>query len=87
MLADQDGVLRWITGSNRAEKSFEQAERDLGEGPCIDAFISGETIWTADLWADPRWQGLAPLPGPTRCAASWPPRWCSMAVRSGPATY
>ncbi|HEX8863375.1 MAG TPA: ANTAR domain-containing protein [Actinomycetes bacterium] len=61
MLADQDGVLRWITASNEAERAFEQAERELGEGPCIDAFISGETIWTADLWADPRWNRLGPV--------------------------
>jgi PAS domain S-box-containing protein len=61
MLADQDGVLRWVTASNGAERAFEQAERELGEGPCIDAFISGETIWTADLWADPRWNRLGPV--------------------------
>jgi PAS domain S-box-containing protein len=60
MLADQQGVLRWVTATNQAEQAFEQAERDLGEGPCIDAFTAGQVIWTSDLRADPRWPRLGP---------------------------
>jgi GAF domain-containing protein len=60
MLADEAGVLRWVTASSPAERAFEQAQRDLGEGPCIDAFREGLPVWTIDLRADPRWPRLGP---------------------------
>jgi PAS domain S-box-containing protein len=60
MLADQQGALRWVTATNQAEQAFEQAERDLGEGPCVDAFTAGQVISTSDLRADPRWPRLGP---------------------------
>jgi PAS domain S-box-containing protein len=60
MLADADGTLHVVTGSDEAEQAFERAERDLGEGPCIDAFASGEVVWTSDLRDDPRWPRLGP---------------------------
>ena len=37
-----------MTATNQAEQAFEQAERDLGEGPCIDAYTGGRVIWTAE---------------------------------------
>jgi PAS domain S-box-containing protein len=60
MLADQRGTLRWVTATNEAEQAFEQAERDLGEGPCIDAFTAGQVVSTSDLREDPRWPRLGP---------------------------
>ena len=60
MLADRQGALRWVTATNQAEQAFERAERDLGEGPCIDAFTAGELVSTSDLRADPRWPRLGP---------------------------
>jgi PAS domain S-box-containing protein len=60
MLADEQGALGWVTATNEAERAFEQAERDLGEGPCVDAFTAGQVVWTSDLRADPRWPRLAP---------------------------
>jgi GAF domain-containing protein len=60
MLADRQGALRWVTATNQAEQAFEQAERDLGEGPCIDAYTCGRVVRTADLRADPRWPRLGP---------------------------
>jgi PAS domain S-box-containing protein len=60
MLADADGTLHVVTGSDQDEQAFERAERDLGEGPCIDAFASGEVVRTSDLRADPRWPRLGP---------------------------
>jgi ANTAR domain/GAF domain len=60
MLADQAGALRWVTASGEAEQAFERAQRDLGEGPCVDAFALGRVVWTADLRSDPRWPRLGP---------------------------
>jgi PAS domain-containing protein len=60
MLADEAGSLRWVTATGEAEQAFERAQRDLGEGPCVDAFIRGQAVWTSDLRADARWPRLAP---------------------------
>src|SRR5829696_274400 len=86
MLADRQGALRWVTATNQAERAFEQAERDLGEGPCIDAFTAGQLVWTSDLRADPAGRGSARRPAPTRSAGSCPRRWSSATSPSGPAT-
>jgi hypothetical protein len=61
MLADQDGVLRWVTATGEAEQAFERAQRDLGEGPCIDA--STRARWSAPATS-----------GPTRAGPGWPRR-------------
>jgi GAF domain-containing protein len=60
MLADRRGELRWVTATNESEQAFEQAERDLGEGPCIDAYAGARVVWTPDLRTDPRWPRLGP---------------------------
>jgi PAS domain S-box-containing protein len=60
MVADQDGVLRWVTATGEAERAFERAQRDLDEGPCVDAFRKSEVVRSSDLRADPRWPRLAP---------------------------
>jgi GAF domain-containing protein len=60
MLADRQGELRWVTATNEAEQAFEQAQRDLAEGPCLDAYTTGQLVRTADLQADPRWPRLGP---------------------------
>jgi GAF domain-containing protein len=62
-VAELDGTLHVVTGSDQAEQTFERAERDLGEGPCIDALSSGEIVATDDLRADSRWPRLAPAAG------------------------
>jgi GAF domain-containing protein len=60
MLADRDGALRWVTATGEAEQAFERAQRDLDEGPCVDAFRKSEVVRSSDLRADPRWPRLAP---------------------------
>ena len=83
MLADADGALHRVTGTDPAEQALEQAQRDLGEGPCIDAFRTGQVVATEDLRADPRWPRLSPAartnqigggavgPGPPRRPGRW----------------
>ena len=60
MLADQAGSLRWVTATGEAGQAFERAQRDLDEGPCIDAFARNEVVRSTDLRADPRWPRLGP---------------------------
>jgi GAF domain-containing protein len=60
MLADQDGVLRWVTATGEAEQAFERAQRDLDERPCVDGFHKREVVRSSDLRTDPRWPRFAP---------------------------
>jgi PAS domain S-box-containing protein len=60
MLADQAHTLRWVTATGEAEQTFERAQRDMGEGPCIDAFLLDQVVWTGDLRVDGRWPRLGP---------------------------
>lgn len=58
MLADQDGTLHIVTGTDQAEQTFERAERDLREGTLASTPSPS-----------PRWCGPATC-GPTRGAAA-----------------
>jgi PAS domain S-box-containing protein len=58
MLLYEDGGLRWVTATGSDELAFEQAQRDLGEGPCIDALDRDEVVWSTDLPGDARWPRL-----------------------------
>ena len=67
MLLYEDGGLRWVTATGSDELAFEQAQRDLGEGPCIDALDREAVVWSADLLGDVRWRRLgAAAPGSVR---------------------
>jgi hypothetical protein len=84
MLADRQGALRWVIATNTAEQALEQAQRDLVEGPCIDAFTSGQLVPTSR--ATPAGPGSARPPAPTGSAGSCRPRSCWTASPSAPAT-
>jgi len=86
MLADRQGALRWVTATNQAEQAFEQAERDLEEGPCIDAYTGGRVVRTADLRADPRWPRLGPAARTNQIRGVLSARSCSRTSPSAPAT-
>jgi PAS domain S-box-containing protein len=58
MLLYEDGGLRWVTATGQDELAFDEAQRDLCEGPCIDALVHHEAVWTRDLRADSRWPRL-----------------------------
>ena len=59
MLAGDDGELRYVGATDDAARALESAQEDLGEGPCVDCFVLGETVATPDLMTDPRWPRLA----------------------------
>jgi PAS domain S-box-containing protein len=54
----EDGGQRWVTATGSDALAFEAAQRDLGEGPSLEAVDRGETAWSADLPGDPRWPRL-----------------------------
>jgi len=58
MLVGDDGELRYVGATDDAARALESAQEDLGEGPCVDCFVMGETVATTDVMADPRWPRL-----------------------------
>jgi diguanylate cyclase (GGDEF)-like protein len=51
---------RYIAASNDAALRYEKLQSDLGEGPCLAAYESGESVAVADLAADDRFPRFAP---------------------------
>jgi diguanylate cyclase (GGDEF)-like protein len=56
-----DGVApRYIAASDTAALRYEELQTELGEGPCLAAYRSGEAVAVADLAADDRFPRFAP---------------------------
>lgn len=61
LLADQRGRLQFVAASNEGVKQLELFQVQNHEGPCLDAFRSGEAVVNADLdEANDRWPRFAP---------------------------
>lgn len=61
LLADQRGQLQFMAASNEDVKRLELFQLQNHEGPCLDAFQSGEPVVNADLpEASDRWPRFAP---------------------------
>lgn len=61
MLADGDGALHYVASSSERMRLIELFELQHEEGPCLDAFRSGEAVHSAlgdDV--DSRWPQFAP---------------------------
>jgi diguanylate cyclase (GGDEF)-like protein len=51
---------RYIAASNAAALRFEKLQTELGEGPCLAAYQTGEAVAVPDLRADTRFPRFAP---------------------------
>ncbi len=61
LLADQRGRLQFIAASNEDVRRLELFQVQVDEGPCRDAFQSGQPVVNADLQeAADRWPTFAP---------------------------
>jgi hypothetical protein len=61
LLADQRGRLQFVAASDESLKQLELFQVQNHEGPCLDAFRSGEPVVNADLQeANDRWPRFAP---------------------------
>lgn len=61
LLADQRGRLQFVAASNEDVKRLELFQLQVSEGPCRDAFQSGQAVVNADLLdAADRWPRFAP---------------------------
>ncbi len=59
MLADEDGALRFFMTTGGAARALEDAQRDTGQGPCIDTFVDDEPTSCESIRADRRYPALA----------------------------
>jgi hypothetical protein len=61
LLADQHGELQFVAASDEAAKYLELFEVQHREGPCLDAFRTGASIFAPDVLAETgRWPLFAP---------------------------
>ena len=60
MLADENGVLRFVAASDEIVRHIETLQSDLGEGPCLHAYNSGEQVVIADFGDSERFPGFGP---------------------------
>src|SRR3984893_19166723 len=51
---------RYVAASDESALRFEQLQTELGEGPCVAAYRTGEAIAVADLREDPRFPKFGP---------------------------
>jgi GAF domain-containing protein len=61
MLVGGDGVLRYMVASDEPGRMLEAIQEQVGEGPCVDAFLEDGPVTAEDLEADQRWPSAGPL--------------------------
>jgi len=49
LLKDDDGVLRFVAATDRAVHRLESLQAERGEGPCVQAYQTGEQVLIGDL--------------------------------------
>ena len=54
-LIDSQGRPTSTASTNRLVEEADRLQYDLGEGPCLTAWASGETVRVDDVRQDPRW--------------------------------
>ncbi len=59
MLADEQNLIRYVVASDSPGRILETAESDLGDGPCVRAFVNNAPCPVSDVTADTRWPQLA----------------------------
>jgi signal transduction protein with GAF and PtsI domain len=49
MLVDADGLLRWAAASDQQAQQMEQAQEEVAQGPCTDAFWQRAPVPVSDI--------------------------------------
>ncbi len=60
LLMGEDGELRFAAASDEVLRRIEPLQVELGEGPCIEAWRTGEQILIPDLGLDSRFPNFSP---------------------------
>ena len=61
MVEDDDGDLRFMSTSDETLRALEQLQIELDEGPCLEAYRTGNQVMASDLRSDPRFRRFGPL--------------------------
>ena len=59
-LISADKKPDYIAASDESARRFEKLQSEIGEGPCLTAFETGEAVAIADLTMDQRFPFFAP---------------------------
>lgn len=59
-LISEGEAPRWVAASDETALRYERLQTDLGEGPCLSAYESGEAVAVPDLRSDDRFPHFAP---------------------------
>jgi diguanylate cyclase (GGDEF)-like protein len=59
-LISPDSDPRYVAASDGSALRYEELQTELGEGPCLAAYHTGEAVSVADLRGDPRFPNFAP---------------------------
>src|SRR5688572_17075748 len=59
MLEDQSGDLRFVAASDEKVREIEALQIELGEGPCMHAYRSGDIVVISDLITDGRFPAFS----------------------------
>jgi GAF domain-containing protein len=54
-VADHTGTLRFVTATDEIITCVEQVQQDTQEGPCHQAYTTGEAVYVTDLTTVPDW--------------------------------
>ncbi len=82
MLADELGVLHFVEASDERLSAIEALQIELGEGPCVRAYMTGEAVLIPDLAEDTLFADFSPraLESGLRSVFSFPMRIADTAV-------
>lgn len=83
LVEEPDGGLQLVGSTSPEMQRLEQMEMEHREGPCLDAYRSGEQVLGEDLATEyVRWPSVAPFAVEIGLAAvyAFPMRWRGMSV-------
>jgi GAF domain-containing protein len=58
MIADAESSLRYVAASDPRGRILEVVQVETGQGPCVDAFVTGTLTATDDAAAEARWPAI-----------------------------
>ncbi len=64
MFVDAASVLRFVVATDEPGRVLEAGQEQTGEGPCVDAWVHGTTVATADIATDDRWPRVRDVVAP-----------------------
>jgi GAF domain-containing protein len=58
MVLDDEQALAYVETEDEGARRLEVAQREVGQGPCVDCLVMDHIVRTSDVQADERWPRL-----------------------------